>query len=70
MYWQVIMYSIMNHKELETGLESRTENIMVRMTPEEKQDMIAEAQKLGISLSAFFRLLLRNWASKVTFEKS
>jgi len=60
----------MNYNKLETELNQRTENVMVRMTPEEKQDMIAEAQKLGISLSAFFRLLLRNWASKVTFEKS
>ena len=62
----------MNEREvaaLETGLGSRTEDVVIRMTPQEKQAFVIEAQGLGISLSAFVRLLLQNWTNKVTFEK-
>lgn len=60
----------MNEKiELETGQEVRTENVIVRLTPNEKQALVNEAQKIGISISAFFRLLLRNWADGITFTK-
>ncbi len=59
----------MDIKELETAQGIRTENLMVRMTPEEKMLMVSEAQKLGISLSAFVRLILRNWAGTIKIEK-
>ena len=47
--------------ELETDQQTRTENVIVRLTPDEKTSLIQEAQKLGISISAFVRLLLTNW---------
>jgi len=57
----------MDNRVYET--DARTENLMVRLTPEEKSTMFKEAQKLGISISAFVRLLLLNWANSVTFHK-
>jgi len=51
----------MNIKELETGLETKTEQVIFRLTSEEKQGLFKEAQKLGISTSAFIRLLYRSW---------
>lgn len=59
-----------NYKEFETRQGTKTEFQLLRLTPAEKQLLSQEAQKLGISISAFVRLLFRNWASKVTFEKS
>ncbi len=56
-------------KDLETGLDTRTENVFIRLTPDEKHSLVQEAQKSGISISAFVRLLLRNWTDKITFEK-
>lgn len=54
---------------METDLTTRTEFLMVRMTKEEKDTLAGEAQKLGISISAFIRLLLRNWSNGITFQK-
>ena len=54
---------------LDTGLSTRTENVMIRLTAGEKLTLVDEAQKLGISLSAFIRLLLRNWADGINFSK-
>jgi len=59
----------MNNKSLETNLETRTENLIVRLTPEEKLSIGREAQKAGISISAFIRLLFRNWANGINFNK-
>jgi len=59
----------MDYRSLETGRETRTENLIVRLTLKEKAVFNHEAQKLGISISAFTRLLLRNWISGVKFEK-
>jgi len=58
-----------DNRYLETGLDIRTENLMVRLTPAEKQRIASEAQKLGISISAFVRLLLSNWVNGVVFQK-
>ena len=35
----------------------KTEQIILRVTPEEKREMFIEAQRLGISVSALLRLL-------------
>lgn len=51
----------MDYKTYETGQEIRTEQMIVRMTPSEKRIIFREAQKLGISISAFVRLLLNSW---------
>ena len=51
----------MNYRIYETGQETRTEQMIVRMTPTEKQAIFREAQKLGISVSAFVRLLFNSW---------
>lgn len=60
---------MLNKQELEIPQNIRTENIIVRLTPLEKATIISEAQKAGISISAFIRLLLRNWADGITFQK-
>lgn len=54
---------------LETGQETRTENVIVRLTHAEKQSLVNEAKKVGISISAFVRLLLRNYADGINFTK-
>lgn len=59
----------MSNLELETGQEIRTQRLVVRMTKEEKAFLFTEAQKAGISISAFIRLLLHNWTNGVTFGK-
>jgi len=59
----------MNNKYLETDQNIRTENLIVRLTPEEKAILHSEAQKASISISAFVRLLLRNWSNGINFNK-
>jgi predicted HicB family RNase H-like nuclease len=59
-----------NNLDFESDLNQRTENVMVRMTPEEKQTLVIESQKAGISISAFIRLLLNNWMNNISFTKS
>ena len=56
-----IRTTMINYKELETDQQTRTENVRIRMTPVEKKRLFTEAQKLGISISAFVRLLLNSW---------
>jgi hypothetical protein len=60
----------MNYKKFETDQNQRTENVIVRLTLEEKHILVREAQKLGISISALVRLLLRNWTNGIKFEKN
>jgi len=43
--------------------------IRFRIETEEKNRIEAEAKKLGISVSAFIRLLIRNWLNGIKFEK-
>lgn len=61
----IVVYTMNEH--LETGAETRTENVIVRLTPKEKNQLHEEAKKAGISASAFFRLLLRNWTDSLNF---
>ncbi len=56
--------------QYETTSEQKTENLDIRVTPAEKEMFAKEAQRLGISISAFVRLLLKNWSDQVTFKKS
>ena len=51
----------------ETSQQTRTENAFIRLTPDEKQELFREAQKAGISISAFVRLLLHNWTKSIIF---
>ena len=46
------------------------EVIRFRVDVEEKKLIEAEAQKAGLSVSAFIRLLVRNWSDGITFEKT
>ena len=59
----------MDNRYLETNQLNRTENVIVRLTPQEKTILFREAQKAGISVSAFIRLLLRNWSDGISFTK-
>jgi hypothetical protein len=51
----------MNPINYETGQEVRTENTIIRQTPDEKRYLFSESQKLGISISAFLRMLVSAW---------
>lgn len=55
--------------KLETDLATRTDQVIIRVTPEEKLAFVTEAQNMGISISAFIRLLLRNWSDGITFKR-
>jgi len=59
----------MLNRDLETDHNTKTEYLVIRVTPQEKITFAQEAQKAGISISAFIRLLLRNWADGITFTK-
>uniref|UniRef100_A0A6M3IXR3 Uncharacterized protein n=1 Tax=viral metagenome TaxID=1070528 RepID=A0A6M3IXR3_9ZZZZ len=59
----------MDYKYLETAIGVKTENLMVRLTLSEKRQLFSEAQKLGISGSAFVRLLLVNWMNSIKSER-
>lgn len=45
----------------ETSLQTRTENLVIRVTPEEKRQLFISAQKAGIGISAFIRMLFHNY---------
>lgn len=60
---------MVDYKTYETGQETRTEQMIVRLTPTEKLTFFKEAQKLGISISAFVRLLLNTWDGKKLHRK-
>ena len=55
-----------DYRYSETGLRTRTEQVIIRATLEEKRVFFVEAQRLGISISAFIRLLLHNWMTGET----
>lgn len=59
----------MDNRIYETDQNIRTENLIVRLTREEKNTLFREAQKAGISISAFIRLLLHNWSDGINFTK-
>ena len=41
----------------------------IYLTSKEDADIKAEADKLGISVNAFFRLLFKQWIDGIRFEK-
>ena len=43
--------------------------IRFRTSTEEKKKFKTEAGKLGISVSAFIRLLFKNWSDGIRFER-
>ncbi|GAI80681.1 unnamed protein product [marine sediment metagenome] len=45
------------------------EVITIRMGTEDKKRVEAEAKKLGLSVSAFIRLLIKQWSNGIKFEK-
>jgi len=45
------------------------EVITIRMGTEEKARVEVEAKKLGISVSAFIRLLIKQWGNGIKFER-
>jgi len=45
------------------------EVIRFRVEAEDKAKIEIEARKLGISVSAFIRLLIRNWSNGIRFER-
>jgi hypothetical protein len=48
---------------------SEETSILVRLSPEDKRLAETEAAKLGLSVAAFMRLLLKNWTNGITFQK-
>lgn len=44
-------------------------SIFIRLSEEDKCLAEEEAKKLGLSVSAFIRLLLKNWTNGITFQK-
>lgn len=47
----------------------KLENVHLRITPEDKVLLFKLADDVGISASAFLRLLLYNYANGITFKK-
>ena len=45
------------------------DSIRFRVTAEEKDAFEQEAQKLGISVTSFIKLLFKQWANGIRFEK-
>jgi hypothetical protein len=43
--------------------------IRIRATAEEAETLKTESDKVGLSVSAFIRLLVRNWHDGIRFEK-
>lgn len=45
------------------------EVVRFRVDPEEKEKLEATAKGLGLSVSAFLRLLIKNWSNGIKFER-
>lgn len=58
-----------NYIEFETPQGTRTKNVIIRVTPEEKTLLVIGAKECGVSLSAFIRLLVHNWHNHVNLKK-
>ena len=43
--------------------------LYVRINDGEHQRLVADSKRLGISLSSFIRLLIKNWSDGVRFEQ-
>lgn len=48
---------------------SKTRVIRFLLKPKEAERLQEEADKLGLSMSALLRLLIRNWYNGIRFEK-
>ena len=46
-----------------------TKNLLLQLSPEQFDALRVESQKLNISMTAFIRLLLRQWYNGIIFEK-
>jgi len=46
-----------------------TKVIIFKVTGEQKKAIQADADKLGLSMSAFIRLLYEQWADGIRFER-
>lgn len=49
--------------------ETRSENLFIKLTPTEKIVLTTSANKVGLNLSDFVRLLIRQWADGIKFER-
>ena len=50
-------------------MKEPTKAVYVRLPLKEHGQAVEEADKLGISLSAFVRLLIRQWGDGIEFRK-
>jgi hypothetical protein len=48
---------------------NRNKMIVIPVSEEEKRLAEYEADKIGMPVTAFFRLMLKNWVNGITFEK-
>jgi len=46
-----------------------TKVIIFKVTSEQKQAIQKEADRLGLSMSAFIRLLIQQWSDGIRFER-
>jgi len=51
----------MNINDLETNKETKTDILILRITPSEKYQLLKIAQKMGVSASAFVRYMLASF---------
>lgn len=47
----------------------KPKGIFVRLTIEDKQAIREDARKLGLSVTAFVRLLYKQWSDGIRFER-
>lgn len=49
--------------------EQRDKAYLLKLTENELNSFKSEAQKLGISVASFIRLLFKQWSDGITFKK-
>ena len=47
----------------------KTKAILLNLDPQDYENLHSESSKLGLSMSAFLRLLIRQWSDGITFSK-
>jgi hypothetical protein len=50
-------------------MSDKTETMQIRLSPEEKDSITKEAERLGISATAFLLLLVKQFNDGIRFEK-
>jgi hypothetical protein len=50
-------------------MPDKTESMQIRLSPEEKDTITQEAERLGISATAFLLLLVKQYNDGIRFEK-